>query len=158
MTSDAVVVRPADGTDVAAIAAIERASFADPWSLASFEHLVGDGRVDFRVVVESGQLVGYVTLWTIVDESELTNIAVAPAARGRGFGALLLDSVLATAERAGVVATHLEVRESNIAAQALYRSRGFVEVRRRRSYYRKPVEDAVVMVRKSAMELSGLSR
>ena len=136
--------------DVPAISEIEQLSFADPWSVASFLALIADPRVDFRVAEEGGSVLGYVILWSVLDESELANIAVAPAARGRGLGALLLDAVLDTARAGGSVTTHLEVRESNIAARALYRSRGFAEVRRRKGYYRSPEEDAVVMARGSA--------
>lgn len=154
----AIAVRPASRADVAAIHAIERASFGDPWSVASFEQLIDDTGVDFRVAAEDGAVAGYVILRTVLDESELANIAVRPSGRGRGLGAGLLDAVLATAERSGVVATHLEVRESNAAARALYRSRGFVEVRRRLSYYRRPVEDAIVMVRGRAGGIDAVHR
>lgn len=143
-------MRPAAPGDIPAIAEIERLSFADPWSRESFDNLVGDPRVEFRVADVEGAVVGYVILWVILDEAELANIAVAPAARGHGHGAALLDGALGCAAERGVVATHLEVRESNVVARALYLSRGFEEVRRRRSYYRRPVEDAIVMVRQSA--------
>ena len=139
-------LREARETDVPAIVEIERLSFADPWSASSFTTLLADDRVDFRVADADGTVAGYVILWRVLDESELANIAVAPAMRGRGIGGALLDAVLAGARSAGARMAHLEVRASNGGAQALYRSRGFGEVRRRKSYYRRPVEDAVVMM------------
>ena len=145
----AVTLRTARQGDVRAICEIEDLSFADPWTATSFTALITDPRVDFRVAEDSGSVVGYVILWSVLDESELANIAVAPEARGRGLGALLLDAVLQSAHAAGSVTTHLEVRESNVAARALYASRGFSEVRRRKGYYRRPEEDAVVMARNS---------
>jgi [ribosomal protein S18]-alanine N-acetyltransferase len=72
---------------------------------------------------------------------------VAPEVRGQGVGARLLDDALAAARRNGATAAYLEVRDSNAAARALYASRGFEQVGRRRNYYRKPVEDALVMRR-----------
>lgn len=151
--SAALLLRPARPDDVAAIVAIEVASFSDPWSASSFLALIGETRVDFRVAERTGTVLGYVLLWRAADESELANLAVARTHRGAGVGSALLDEVLARAGESGVRSTYLEVRESNTAARALYASRGFREMRRRRQYYRKPVEDALVMVR--AMEGSG---
>src|SRR5207253_2646093 len=88
---------------------------------------------------------GYVVAWFAADEGEIANLAVDPPARGRGLGAALLDAALAEASGRGVTAVYLEVRESNATARRLYASRGFVEVGRRRGYYRKPPEDAIVL-------------
>ena len=133
--------------DVDAIAAIERASFADPWTRESFAQLAGRADVCFRVAEIDGEVAGYLVAWFVADEGELANIAVAPGARGRGVGAALLDELLATAAAHGVEAVFLEVRESNAVARALYAARGFEEVGRRRGYYRRPVEDALVLRR-----------
>jgi ribosomal-protein-alanine N-acetyltransferase len=70
---------------------------------------------------------------------------VATDARRSGIGALLLDGAIAAVRRSDVDTLYLEVRDSNAAARALYASRGFVEVGRRREYYRKPKEDALVL-------------
>ena len=86
----------------------------------------------------------------MVDESELANLAVLPAARNRGIGGMLLKSALTAAEDRGSVEMYLEVRASNASAIALYTSHGFSEVGRRRGYYRKPVEDALVLRRAPA--------
>ena len=96
--------------------------------------------------VES-QVAGYVVVLTVLDESEILNIAVAPAERGKAIGAMLLDAAIGMVEQAGAAQTFLEVRESNVAARGLYASRGFVEMARRRGYYRNPVEDALVLRR-----------
>ena len=74
-------------------------------------------------------------------------LAVAPVARRRGIGGLLLDEVVAGATRAGVRSLYLEVRESNSAARALYESRRFLPVGRRRGYYQRPPEDALLLRR-----------
>jgi len=106
--------------------------------------------VDVRVVAErgDGRLAGYIVMWFLVDEAEIANLAVSPDARGRRVGALLLDAAIADAERRGIGTFFLEVRDSNRAARALYESRGFEEIARRRRYYRAPVEDALVMRRR----------
>jgi ribosomal-protein-alanine N-acetyltransferase len=81
------------------------------------------------------------------DEGEIADLAVAPWARRRGVGGLLLDLAAADARDVGVRTLYLEVRESNAAAIALYESRGFGTIGRRRQYYRHPMEDALVLRR-----------
>lgn len=90
-------------------------------------------------------LIGYVVAWCVVDEAEIANIAVAPEARGLGVGAALLDAAVGDARTLGATTMFLEVREGNSAARRLYASRGFTEIGRRRGYYRKPLEDALVL-------------
>jgi ribosomal-protein-alanine N-acetyltransferase len=142
-----VRVRPAKSSDVARVSWIERASFADPWSARSFQELLDQRHVYFRVLTEgdSDEPVGYVVAWFVVSEAEIANVAVAPDARGRKLGARLLDDVLSAARARGATEAFLEVRDSNVAARALYASRGFAAVGRRRGYYARPSEDAIVM-------------
>jgi len=142
-----LVLRPAAATDVKRVAEIEHASFSDPWSVTSFASLVINPDVFFRVAAPScgGAVAGYIVAWFVAGQGEIANVAVAPEARGRGVGAMLLDAALAAAEEAGADAVYLEVRDSNSAARALYASRGFITVGRRRNYYRRPLEDALVL-------------
>jgi ribosomal-protein-alanine N-acetyltransferase len=81
----------------------------------------------------------------VLDQSELGNVAVRPEARSRGVGGALVDAVVERVKERGAHELFLEVRESNEAAQRVYRERGFVAVGRRKSYYSAPVEDALVM-------------
>lgn len=143
-TDGGVVVRAAREEDLTAVAAIERGSFGDPWSIDAFRSALRQGG-SFVVAEGAGAVLGYAIAWSVVDEAELANIAVAPAARGRGIGQRLLDAAIAYAEAKGCAAMYLEVRESNSGARALYASRGFEEVGRRRRYYRQPVEDALIL-------------
>ena len=101
-----------------------------------------------RESAKGGSVLGYIVLAHVVDEAEIANLAVAPEWRGRGVGALLVDDAVAAAMEGGARVLYLEVRESNAAAQALYRSRGFVVVGRRHRYYRNPVEDALLFERR----------
>lgn len=145
-------LRAAEFADLDAVAAIESASFSDPWSRASFASLIGNGQVYFAVVDRrhpgnGGGVAGYVVVWLAADECEIANLAVAPAARGQGLGARLLDAALDAARGRGAAVAYLEVRESNHAARALYASRAFAPVGRRRNYYRRPLEDALVLRR-----------
>jgi ribosomal-protein-alanine N-acetyltransferase len=145
----AVAVRPAGIADLPAVLAIERASFSDPWSRGSFAALLERPRVFFAVAVDgpARTVVGHVITWFVVDEAELANLAVAPSARRRGIGGALLRAAVGAAESRGATSMYLEVRASNRAAIALYGSRGFREVGRRPAYYRRPVEDALILRR-----------
>ena len=152
------VIRPALESDLEAILKIERESFADPWSREAFESSLALNRMRFLVAQGGGggtrngeggeeTILGYVVVLLLVDEAEIANLAVAPEARRRGMGGLLLDRVAADAADAGVRSLYLEVRESNSAARALYESRSFLPVGRRRSYYQRPPEDALLLKR-----------
>lgn len=140
-------IRVATEDDVADIHRIERACFTDPWSASSFRSMLVHPRVHATVAERDGAVVGYCFAWIVGDEAEVANIAVEPTMRRAGVGALLLDQFLRIADGHGVMSTHLEVREGNAAALRLYESRGFAAAGRRKRYYRRPDEDAVVMRR-----------
>lgn len=145
-----VSVRAARPGDVRSIAAIEQAAFSDPWSARSFLAALRRPEVHMTVAEArsaSGEsaVAGYLVAWFVAGEGEIANIAVHADWRRQGVGAALLDDVLAAGRAADVGAMYLEVRDSNVAAQALYTSRGFQPVGRRRRYYVEPVEDALVL-------------
>lgn len=142
-------LRPATEGDLNQVVQIERACFADPWTEESFRRLLAGRSAIFRVVgyPPDFEVAGYVIAFAIGDDAELLNIAVAPGHRGKGLAAQMLDAVLIELGGRAVKNAFLEVRESNVAARALYGSRGFTEIGRRRNYYRRPVEDALVMRR-----------
>ena len=96
---------------------------------------------------DRGRVLGYVVSWYVMDEAEIANLAVSDDVRGAGIGARLLDHALEIARERRSQVVFLEVRESNAAARALYASRGFEVAGRRSKYYRKPVEDALVLRR-----------
>ena len=149
-------VRLARPADLATVGEIERESFSDPWSTTSFRSLLDNRQVFFAVAEgPAGEVAGYVVEWFVVDEAEIANLAVAPGARGQGVGAALLDAALAEGRRRRMTAVYLEVRDSNARARALYAARGFAEVGRRRGYYRKPVEDALILRRTLAPSAPG---
>lgn len=148
-----VTLRHAVGTDLETIGAIERLAFSDPWSVAALASALSLAHVRFFVAEEgngTATLLGYVVVLLYGDEGEIADLAVTPAARRRGTGGMLLDRAVAEAMESGVRALYLEVRESNVAARALYASRDFDLVGRRRAYYQHPSEDALVLRRELA--------
>ena len=88
---------------------------------------------------------GYVVARHAAAEGEILNLGVASALRRRGVGRALAQRALGELQTRGARAVYLEVRESNTAARRLYEALGFAEVGRRRTYYRRPVEDAVIL-------------
>ena len=147
-------LRGAMPRDVAGIVEIERASFSDPWSAGSFRSLLSTPLAFFTLATDAAteEVLGYVIALRAIDDAEIANLAVAPERRGRGLGALLLDHAMEAVAARGVSRVYLEVRSSNAAARALYASRGFSEIGIRRQYYRRPVEDALVLCRSMPQE------
>ena len=144
-----IILRRARHDDLADVIALERKCYSDPWSASAFASLPDNQTVFFCVArsMQGGSLLGYAIAWHVLDEAELANLAVEPAARRTGIGAQLLDAALDNARQASVKRVYLEVRESNAAARTLYTSRGFAEVGRRKKYYRSPEEDALILRR-----------
>jgi ribosomal-protein-alanine N-acetyltransferase len=136
----------ASRSDIDAVVDLEVVAFADPWMRPAFEAALKERYARFLVAHSAdGTLVGYVIAWFVLDEGEIANLAVVPSARRRGVAKALLEAIIAEARASRVSRLFLEVRESNAAARALYASQGFLPVARRARYYRKPVEDAIVL-------------
>ena len=139
-------LRPLREADLDRVMEIEVACFSTPWKESTFRGLLR--RTDTDLVGaedERRRLLGYAVCWTVVDQSELGNVAVAGEARGAGVGRALVEAVVERVRARGSRECFLEVRESNAVAQALYRDMGFEVVGRRRAYYALPTEDALVM-------------
>jgi ribosomal-protein-alanine N-acetyltransferase len=127
-----------------AVAQLEQACFACPWSVSSLRLLLNEPNLAF-VVEEDGAVCGYGGLICVLDEGQITNLAVDAAHRRRGFARAILDAMAEHARQNGIVTLSLEVRASNAGAQALYESYGFVQEGVRPRFYTRPVEDAYLM-------------
>lgn len=139
-------VRPLRGDDLERVIEIERECFSTPWKETTFRGLMKRSDTDVLVAeTADGRVEGYAACWTVIDQSELGNVAVSPDARGTGLGGALVDAVVDAIRARGSAECYLEVRESNEDAQSLYRQRGFETVGRRPRYYSLPTEDALVM-------------
>jgi ribosomal-protein-alanine N-acetyltransferase len=119
---------------------------AAPWSADDLQ-LALRRNVSVRVAVGEGILCGLVVFRTMADEAEILNLAVDSARRRQRIGSQLMKDALATCKAAGVKKIFLEVRDSNEAARNFYSRMGFTEVGRRREYYSRPLEDALVLAR-----------
>lgn len=128
------------------VAALERICFpSDPWSEDLYRAALDNPAVAVLLARgEDGALLGYAVLSTVLDEGNLDNIAVAPAARRNGVADALLSALTAFG-REHLACLMLEVRASNTPAIALYEKHGFTAVGRRKNYYDAPKEDAILM-------------
>jgi ribosomal-protein-alanine N-acetyltransferase len=105
----------------------------------------GPSSEDAGVVQDGKRIVGYASLWLMVDEAHLTSIAVRQAHRRQGIGELLLIGIIKLSLQMKARVVTLETRVSNVGAQALYEKYGFNRVGMRRRYYSDNGEDAVIM-------------
>jgi ribosomal-protein-alanine N-acetyltransferase len=140
-------VRPLAAADLAAVVRIEHETFPDPWPLAAFQETLA--RAEVRGIAlddDDGRFLGYGLCVLAADEGEILNLAVDPGLRRQGAGRALLEAMLDMLKAGGAAQVFLEVRRSNEAAIALYRSMGFVPLGSRRAYYSQPREDALTMV------------
>ncbi|MBR5123749.1 MAG: ribosomal protein S18-alanine N-acetyltransferase [Clostridia bacterium] len=133
-------------------AELEKLCFSSPWSASSLELLTNDGIGVGYVITASvapgaePTVAAYGGMLITVDEGQITNIAVHPDHRRKGYGAAITRALLRHAKDAKLDSVSLEVRASNTAAIELYKKAGFTEAGRRKGFYTKPTEDALVMV------------
>ncbi|MBQ3215145.1 MAG: ribosomal protein S18-alanine N-acetyltransferase [Oscillospiraceae bacterium] len=127
------------------VAALEALCFADPWSEKSITSELENPLSLWLVALEGDVVTGYIGSQTVLDESDMMNVAVHPDFRRRGIAEALVMALSDRLKEKGSVKLTLEVRASNEPAKALYEKLGFVQVGRRRNYYRNPKEDALIL-------------
>jgi ribosomal-protein-alanine N-acetyltransferase len=149
-------LRPMQSSDLPAVLAVEETVFGDDaWPLSFFERDLANEHSTYIVLelisddqgAQRAELAGYAGYWLLEDEANLMNIAIAPAWQGRGLGEYLLLETLLIMQGRGAKVCTLEVRVSNVRAQALYRKLGFEVAGRRKGYYRDNGEDALLLAR-----------
>jgi len=145
-------IRPASRADLERLLLLERQSFSDPWTPAQMiDTLIQPTTLGLILAPVAGEIIGYLLSRVVADEAEILTLAVRSSERRRGLGRELLQAGLAAMMQRGVRSVWLEVRESNAGARSLYAQAGFVAVGVRRGYYRRPVEDALVLKRELAL-------
>jgi ribosomal-protein-alanine N-acetyltransferase len=133
-------------SDIAGVAAVEKASYPFPWSEGIFRDCLRVGYL-CRIAECEGAVVAYGIVAMGAGEAHVLNLCVGEPMRGRGIGRQMLMLLIERASQAGMQDVFLEVRPSNMHAIALYQSVGFIEVGRRRGYYQavEGREDALVL-------------
>ena len=143
-----VRIVPMNADHLDEVAELERICFSTPWSRNMLAEELDNMLSAFLVaLVDADRVVGYAGVQVILDEGYITNIAVRPECRRQGVAAKLLQVFLDFAKANKLSFLTLEVRASNYDAIALYGSRGFRSMGRRKNYYEHPREDAIIMTR-----------
>ena len=136
---------PMNEGHVAQVAELEKICFSDPWSENSVRSELSNPLSVWLVAEENGVVRGYVGSQTVLDETDMMNIAVRPDCRRKGIAAALISELVGQLKECGSHILRLEVRESNAPAIALYESLGFAQLGLRKNYYRNPKENALIL-------------
>lgn len=137
-----VTYRSLQSTDMERIMEIEARAFVDPWSPQAFK--LTSSYASWVCLLDE-LLIGYCICLIVEDEASIANIAIEPEHQNQGYGTGLLDYSLVELKMMGARKIYLDVRRSNLAAQALYAKFGFKPLGLRKNYYDSPPEDALVM-------------
>ncbi|MFD2046473.1 ribosomal protein S18-alanine N-acetyltransferase [Ornithinibacillus salinisoli] len=141
-----LMIRKMEISDINDVMEVEKKSFSSPWTEEIFnQELVENKHAHYFVMLIEKKVIGYVGLWAILDDAQITNIAILPELRGNKFGEKLFRFTIQQVLRMGANRLSLEVRASNTVAQHLYRKFGLVPGGIRKNYYRDNNEDAIVM-------------
>ena len=133
--------------DLDQVMEIEQDLFHVPWTREGFFTFLTRDDAMFLVVEEKGRILAYCGLLMVLDEGDVTNVAVRRDRQKEGIGNFLMESLIRLADGLGERIIHLEVRKSNETAIRLYERNGFTRDGIRKKYYENPVEDAVLMTR-----------
>ncbi|MCD8501599.1 MAG: ribosomal protein S18-alanine N-acetyltransferase [Bacillaceae bacterium] len=139
-------IRPMVLTDIVEVVVIEKTSFTSPWTKRAFiEELTKNNYANYTVLEHDGDIIGYCGIWVVIDDAQITTIAIKKEYRGQGLGEQLLLHSIDRARLLGATRVSLEVRVTNTVAQKLYKRLGFKKGGIRKNYYADNQEDALVM-------------
>lgn len=124
---------------------VEINSFNTPWSLNSFKNELKNSAAKYFVALVDGKVAGYIGMWEISGQCDITNVAVLPEFRRMGVGKRLIEHLIEYCKIKDLSPIFLEVRQSNEPAKSLYSGFGFKEVGTRKKYYADSGEDAIIM-------------
>lgn len=140
-----MLIREMKEEDLDQVEAIEKEIFSLPWSKKSFHDACSHSENIYLVCADEDKIAGYCGLWTVFGEGNITNMAVSADYRRQGIGKALMQEMEKRGQQIDVSVFFLEVRESNEAAKKLYEQMGYREIGKRKRFYERPVEDAIVM-------------
>lgn len=141
-----IKVQRMTNNELEGVCLIEGLSFATPWTFESFYNEINLNHLAYyAVVLEAGRVVGYGGLWAVIDEAHVTNVAIHPDFRGKGYSKRLMEHLMDYARSRKLERMTLEVRVGNAVAIGLYKQMGFLEAGRRPKYYEDTGEDALIL-------------
>ncbi|MDX1436474.1 MAG: ribosomal protein S18-alanine N-acetyltransferase [Anaerolineales bacterium] len=146
-----ITIRRMKLADIDEVKQIDDLSFTLSWPRKAFMYELEKNPTSRFYVAEvpehdgAERVVGMLGLWLIIDEIHISTLAVHPDYRRQGAAYALIARALLEGLAKGATSASLEVRESNLAAQELYKKFGFKITGRRPRYYKDNNEDAVLM-------------
>lgn len=140
-----IVIRPLTKEDIPYVAELEAACFSVPFTEKALNELFLNTSWHFFVATENDTVVGYISFYCILDETEIVNVCVMPELRGKGIGRALTKCAIDFNKEINGSRVMLEVRKSNTPAIKLYESLGFISVGVSKNHYKLPTEDAILM-------------
>ena len=143
--SEDLQIKKMQSIHVEEIYKIEEEAFFTPWSKKSIISEVKNPIGRYIVIVYEEQVIAYGGFWLVLEDANINNIAVKEEYRGKGIAKILMNTLISMAKKEGAKNMYLEVRQSNINAQGLYRMLNFKMVGLRKGYYVDTNEDAIVM-------------
>ena len=138
-------IREFNINDIEELYEVELTSFTDPWSKESFKDELNNEIAHYLVGSINNKVVAYIGAWFILDEANITNVAVKADFRRQKIAKQLITAFIVLAKKHQITSITLEVRASNIPAQSLYQQFGFEKQGLRKRYYADNNEDAIIM-------------
>lgn len=138
-------IREMTAADVQAVSEVEHDVFTTAWSPEMFAQEMTNPLTTYLLVCMDEEVIGFAGFWLVVDEAQVTNIAIKQDWQSRGYGRVLVNKLMQTAKAKGALSISLEVRPSNKTARKLYEKLGFAEVGIRPGYYQDNGENAILM-------------
>lgn len=123
---------------------VENQSFTLPWSEKSFIDELNNPIAKYFVAIADDMVVGYIGMWEISGQCDINNVAVLPGFRRQKIGHKLLSHTISYCRNNNLSPITLEVKETNIPAQELYKSFSFKKIGQRKKYYADTGEDALI--------------
>ena len=140
-----MIIKNMTAAEVSKVANLEKICFNDPWSERSVASELDNALSLWLVAMEGDALAGYVGSQTVMGETDMMNIAVAPEFRRQGIAEKLVEALVDALKARESHCLTLEVRSSNEPAKSLYEKLDFQQVGLRKNYYRNPKEDALIL-------------
>lgn len=146
-----IMIRRMQMEDLRQVCEIERDNFSVPWSEKSFSESMERNDTIFLTALVGDEVAGYLGCYCIAGTGEITGVAVKASYRRKGIGEMLLERLYKEGNVFDTQEFYLEVRESNEAAIGLYTRQGFVKEGIRKNFYEKPLENAVIMIKRDCI-------
>lgn len=141
-----MTIRKAEEKDIIAMAELQKKCFSIPLSEKDFSEYLDN--VDYILIVadDANKAVGHCLACIAGDNTEIISVAVQNESRHNGFGKALINHIINESKKRNKISVLLEVRQSNIVAQALYEKCGFKTIAVRKHFYELPTENGNTMI------------